>query len=265
VSEAIAAPLLAVAVLAAGAARNKKEQAHPPAVGGDGPAAAQGQEADAWYLCPMEECRHRQRGPGRCPTCGMNLERAPDGWTPPAAEPTGEPPAPEAQPTGVEGEPTTVLTSQLGTFGIGLFLGQPVGATAKVFLAPFHALQFGLGFDLVLRDAAVFTIDWVWHPTSIVGNSRLEFTWHAGLGASLGVWPAGHDYDCSGPDPMLGEEGPVTCREAWVQPGVRVPMGLELNFRDVPLEIFVEFAPGVFAYPEVGFLGQGGVGARWYL
>ncbi|MBI5502793.1 MAG: hypothetical protein HY907_21285 [Deltaproteobacteria bacterium] len=169
-----------------------------------------------------------------------------------------------SEPTTDDRQPTTPLAPELGTFGIGVLLGRPLGATAKVFLAPAHALQFGLGYDLVLLDAATVTMDYVWHPTSIFGNSVFEFTWHVGIGASLGVWPAGSEYDCSGGDPMTGGV-PSECSTAWVQPGARVPLGIEMIFREVPLELFAEFAPGVIAYPEVGFLGQGGFGARWYL
>ncbi|MBI5490037.1 MAG: hypothetical protein HY905_22075 [Deltaproteobacteria bacterium] len=178
-------------------------------------------------------------------------------------EPTTPLPPPSG-PTTNDQEPTTPSTPDLGTFGIGLLLGQPIGATAKVFLAPAHALQFGLGYDLVMLDAAIVTVDYVWHPTSIFGNSVFELTWHVGIGGSLGVWPVGSDYDCRDADPVL-EGVQAQCRTAWVQPGVRVPLGLEMIFRDFPLELFVEFAPGVIAYPMVEFLGQGGFGARWYL
>ena len=183
-----------------------------------------------------------------------------------APEPTTPPPSPTAEPATDGQEPTTSSPSapDLGTFGVGLLLGQPIGATAKVFLAPTHALQFGLGYDLVMLDAAIVSVDYVWRPTAIFGNSLFEFTWHVGGGASLGVWPVGSEFDCRDADPLT-EGMQAQCRTAWVQPGVRLPLGLEMSFREVPLELFVEFAPGVIAYPMVEFLGQGGVGARWYL
>jgi len=150
-----------------------------------------------------------------------------------------------------------------GPFGLGVLLGQPVGLSFKLFVAQDHAFQLGLGYDLVFRDAAFVTLDWIWHPVSIADTSVFELTWHVGLGAALGIWPVGHDYDCSAPDPLQPDLPPV-CRNAWVQPGARVPLGFDLRFHEIPLDLYVEFAPGAFFYPRIEFLGQGGFGARWY-
>ncbi|MBI5502792.1 MAG: hypothetical protein HY907_21280 [Deltaproteobacteria bacterium] len=79
---------IGAAAVLAGAACAKKEQPGPPVVGGESPVATQAGEAGAWYRCPMPEDNYWQKGPGRCPKCGMNLERAPEGWAPPG-EPTG--------------------------------------------------------------------------------------------------------------------------------------------------------------------------------
>ncbi len=89
------------------------------------------------------------------------------------------------------------------------------------------------------------------------------FTWHVGLGGSLGVWPGGHDYDCR-PSALLPPRPPFVCRNAWVQVGGRVPLGIDVVLRHVPVELYMEFVPGVFAYPTVEFLAQGGFGFRWY-
>jgi hypothetical protein len=150
-----------------------------------------------------------------------------------------------------------------GPFGLGLLLGLPVGMSLKLFVAPDHAFQLGLGYDLVLRDAGTVTLDYVWHPIAIAATRTLVLTWHIGIGGSLGVWPVGHGYDCRVTIP-LPPGGPLTCRTAWVQPGVRAPLGFEVVLRDVPLELYAEFAPGVYVYPTIEFLAQGGFGARWY-
>jgi hypothetical protein len=150
-----------------------------------------------------------------------------------------------------------------GRFGLGVLLGQPVGISMKLFVAPNHAFQLGLGYDLVLRDAGTVTLDYVWHPIPMASTRTLVLTWHIGLGGSLGVWPAGHDYDCRDGDLVTPGIQPV-CRTAWVQPGVRAPLGFEVVLRDVPLELYAEFAPGVLVYPMIEFLAQGGFGVRWY-
>jgi hypothetical protein len=174
-------------------------------------------------------------------------------------------PAPTPAPSPADAlalEPSAVEASR-GPFGMGVLLGQPVGLSLKLYVAPDHAFQLGLGFDLVFRDAAFVTLDWVWHPVPIADTRRFELTWHIGLGGALGVWPVGHAYDCRAPDPLQPDLPPV-CRTVWVQPGARAPLGFDLRFHEVPLELYVEFAPGAFFYPVLEFLGQGGFGARWH-
>jgi hypothetical protein len=172
-------------------------------------------------------------------------------------------PARAAAPDPAVAASTAEPSSARGSFGLGVLLGQPVGLSFKLFVAPDHAFQLGLGYDLVFRDAALVTLDWVWHPVAIADTRTFELTWHVGLGGALGVWPVGHDYDCRAPDP-LQPDLPQVCRTAWVQPGARAPLGFDLRFHEIPLELYVEFAPGAFFYPVVEFLGQGGFGGRWY-
>lgn len=80
---------LAATFLVAGSACSKSEApaagSAATATGSAAPAAteAPADEAETWYVCPMPEDEYWQHGPGRCPKCGMHLERAPEGWTPP--------------------------------------------------------------------------------------------------------------------------------------------------------------------------------------
>ena len=172
------------------------------------------------------------------------------------------------RPAAAAGEPpeapaTETAQAGHGPFGLGVLFGQPVGVSVKLFVAPNHAFQLALGYDLILRDAGIVTLDYVWHPIAISASRTLVLTWHIGIGGSLGVWPAGHDYDCRDADPVLPGIQPA-CRTAWVQPGVRAPLGFDVVFRNLPLELYAEFAPGVLVYPMIEFLAQGGFGLRWY-
>jgi YHS domain-containing protein len=73
-----------VALLAIGACKKKDEAATGPAdaAAAQTSATAQAGDANAWYRCPMEECHYAQKGPGKCPTCGMDLVKTPEGWAP---------------------------------------------------------------------------------------------------------------------------------------------------------------------------------------
>jgi YHS domain-containing protein len=77
--------VVALFVSAAAVGCKKKDET----AGGSADAAAaqtsatvQAGDANAWYRCPMEECHYAQKGPGKCPTCGMDLVKAPEGWAP---------------------------------------------------------------------------------------------------------------------------------------------------------------------------------------
>ena len=47
--------------------------------------------------------------------------------------------------------------------------------------------------------------------------------------------------------------------------GVRIPLGLVYEFAEVPLEIFIEAAPGMDVFPDVQVNGGGGMGIRYRL
>ena len=46
--------------------------------------------------------------------------------------------------------------------------------------------------------------------------------------------------------------------------GIRVPIGLNYMFDEVPIDIFVEVAPGLQLVPATAFDIDGGLGARYY-
>ena len=99
-----------VAAFALGAACKKQDEA---AGQGTGPVAeattaqAPAGDAQAWFKCPMAECHYAQQGPGKCPKCGMELERVPDGWVPP-----GEPGACSTQGCCLGGAPAPTAAPQ---------------------------------------------------------------------------------------------------------------------------------------------------------
>ncbi|MBI5502798.1 MAG: hypothetical protein HY907_21310 [Deltaproteobacteria bacterium] len=85
----VASVTVALAVAFAACKKTEAAASSAPAPAAADAAAAQAGDPEAWYRCPMEECAVWQKGPGRCPKCGMNLEAAPAGWTPEAAKVEG--------------------------------------------------------------------------------------------------------------------------------------------------------------------------------
>ena len=153
------------------------------------------------------------------------------------------------------------------TFGIGLEVGEPLGATIKWLIADGHALQGVIGFDLAWRDGFLTALDWVWHPLIIVSPTPFELSFHVGAGLFLGAWYDRHwgHGDCHW-DPALHDY--VNCGHQELGFGAHFPVGLDFLFKAVPIELSLEFAPWFWFYPWWGgfdsFSAQGGVIGRYF-
>ena len=145
-------------------------------------------------------------------------------------------------------------------FGLGLELGDPTGLTAKLWIAPTNAIDFGLGFwgfgvnAGCWRDGAgnlhcdnfsngTFNVDYLWQSNIVRGTAQLD--WHIGGGGRM-IWIGG----CSG-----------ECFDL----AARMPVGLDLMFSNPSfVEIFFEIAPAFYVVPGFWFDIEGGLGARFY-
>ena len=135
-----------------------------------------------------------------------------------------------------------------GTFGIGIILGEPTGITAKLYLQDDQAIQAAVGSAFVSGGLQVHA-DYVFHPWIL--EDRDSFVMPAYIGPGLRVI----DYDA----PAGGQQH--------LSIGLRAVAGLLFDFKDVPLDAFVEVA-GVAGY-EFGGHGfdpglNAGAGVRYY-
>ena len=148
------------------------------------------------------------------------------------------------------------------TIGIGGLVGEPIGFSMKWLIADGHALQGVIGFDLWYRDGFLTAVDWVWHPLIIVSPSALDLSFHVGAGLFLGAWYDRYwDRGCRW-DPATRRY--YDCNDNQVGFGGHFPVGLDLLFKSVPIELSFEFAPGLWFYPFVGFFAFGGVHVRYF-
>ncbi|MCX5793040.1 MAG: hypothetical protein NTY45_12625 [Elusimicrobia bacterium] len=103
-----------------------------------------------------------------------------------------------------------------GDFGAGLILGNPTGATAKLWLDGSHALDAGLGFD---SDVLIYG-DYLWHSLRVFPQpTEGKLPVYLGLGAQIG--DSQHDNNF----------------------GLRAVAGVAYLFPRNPLEIFFELVP----------------------
>jgi hypothetical protein len=144
-------------------------------------------------------------------------------------------------------------------FGVGIELGDPTGLSAKLWVAPTNALDFGLGFwtygngacfndqngqevcGAFGHDNGTFNMDYLWQSNIIRGTAQLD--WHIGGGGRM-VWWGG-------------------CQSNCIAVAARAPIGLDLMFNNPNfLEVFFELAPSFWLIPGLDFGIDGGIGVR---
>jgi len=135
-----------------------------------------------------------------------------------------------------------------GRFGLGLGSGTiSNGLSAKYFVDKSNALQFNLGdfggggFDRRWRHFGGFGFgfDYLYEmPTLARAGNAFELAWNLGLGVGVGLDDRddGHGH---GADHFA-------LAAAFV-------LGLEFNFIPVPIDIVLEFRPGLLLVPRVDF------------
>ncbi|HVU50975.1 MAG TPA: hypothetical protein VHL80_09840 [Polyangia bacterium] len=142
-------------------------------------------------------------------------------------------------------------------FGLGFEIGDPTGLTAKLWVAPTNALDFGLGlWGYGFDDCAAnhpcshygyhdgtLNMDYLWQSNIIRGQAQLD--WHIGAGGRA-VWFGGCNGDC-------------------VALGARMPVGVDLMFVNPSfIEVFFELAPIFYIVPGFDFGVEGALGVRFY-
>ncbi len=108
-----------------------------------------------------------------------------------------------------------------GDFGLGLVLGTPTGLTANLYLTNRTALDFGLGLDAIDDDDDFFFhVTYKVIPVVLARGRSLSVPLYLGVGGFL-----------SDHDRAFGDASDL---------GLRVPLGIDLDFRRAPFQIFLE-------------------------
>jgi len=127
--------------------------------------------------------------------------------------------------------------------GAGLYLGDPTGIAFKGYLTDKFAVNGVAGWEF--RDKALTVIgDVTYDFLDIPIDSHVvTLPFYAGAGAKLEI--------NAGP----GDDTVV---------GLRVPVGVAVQWVQYPIEIFVEVAPGIEVAPSSELDLTGGIGGRFY-
>jgi hypothetical protein len=137
--------------------------------------------------------------------------------------------------------------AEKGTLGLGLIIGEPTGLTAKLYLKDDQAIQGALGGSYV-ADAWQLHGEYVFHPWIIQERDTFVLPVYLGPGLRFMRYNGGRDGD------------------AHVAVGLRGVIGMLFDFKNVPLDVFVE-AGAVIEYDFSDGVGPGfniGAGVRYY-
>jgi hypothetical protein len=142
------------------------------------------------------------------------------------------------------------------TFGLGIMFGSPTGLSGKYYLSADTALDFGLGvngYGYRARRGLHLHADFLWHPAVLADVGAFAMPIYFGVGGRL--WDYGRYYR---DDRYYNDDLAL---------GVRVPLGIMLDFNDVPIDIFFELAFVLDFLIDHGGIGadfNGAIGIRYY-
>ena len=141
-----------------------------------------------------------------------------------------------------------------GTFGVGIILGEPTGFTAKLYLKDDRAIQAAVGSAFIGGGLQLHG-DYLFHPYVLQNRPSFVLPVYLGPGVRLIDYTSGRTDD----------SGASTSAFAL---GARGVVGLLFDFKDVPIDAFIEVA-GVLEYEfrsDAGFALRlnAGAGVRYY-
>jgi len=142
-----------------------------------------------------------------------------------------------------------VITIDKGSFGVGLILGEPTGISARLYVAGDQAIQAAVGSAFVGGGLQVHA-DYVWHPWVLEERPSLALVGYVGPGLRTILYDAGRG------------------AEDYLAIGVRAVVGMVFDFREVPIDAFLEVGGvGEYAFEDAEGFGvslNAGAGARYY-
>jgi hypothetical protein len=145
-----------------------------------------------------------------------------------------------------------------GPFGLGIIGGNPTGITGKYFFGSEDAIDFHLGiggWGRRNRDIGIY-VDYLRHFDLGVRNSVMSMAFYAGIGGDIIFTDNGYcgKFNCK--DYRDGD-GTV-----WL--AARAPLGINMMFQKVPLELFLEIIPALYIIQYISFDIDLALGLRFY-
>jgi hypothetical protein len=118
------------------------------------------------------------------------------------------------------------------TLGLGIMLGAPTGFSGKYFMGPDLAIDGGIGAIGYYRgrDGLHLHADVLWHPVNLAKAEPFWLPLYIGVGGRIFFFDDDDDRD----DDFDDDGGAAF--------GIRAPVGVAMDFNNVPLDVFFEVA-----------------------
>ncbi len=134
------------------------------------------------------------------------------------------------------------MDDMTGKVGVGITLGEPIGASVKYFFNDTMAIDGAAGWSAHDHSGLYLHSDILWHNYDLlpVSNGRLPV--YFGVGGLFRARDHGEDN----------------------QVGIRAPVGISYMFDNVPVDIFAEIGPAIDVSPSIRGEITGGIGVRFW-
>jgi hypothetical protein len=154
-------------------------------------------------------------------------------------------PAQDNGESGDAGERTILRIEELreraSGFALGIILGEPSGLSAKVTGSGSMAVDAALAWSFLSDNPGLYLhSDLLYHLNGFQMDNGAFFRPFAGIGGAVNF---ASDFKIA----------------------LRIPVGLAFYFTTIPIEVFVEAAPGLLLFPETSSYLAGGIGIRYQL
>jgi hypothetical protein len=139
--------------------------------------------------------------------------------------------------------PLSAHAQTAGNFGLGVIVGSPTGITGKHhFRGRPLFVDWAAGLPIVEHRRGLHAhATFLWQPT-LVNLDRAVMDLYFGIGPKVFVHPRQDDL--------------------WL--GARAPLGLDFNFKSVPIEVFIELSATLYLVGGQDFGFDGAAGFRWW-
>jgi len=124
------------------------------------------------------------------------------------------------------------------SLGLGVIVGEPTGLSFKKWIGKNAAIDAAAAWSFI-EDTFHVHADYLWHNSNLFKAEKGRLLFYFGVGGRIST-------------------------EAEFRVGARVPVGLNYNFENSPLEVFAEIGPVLDLTPATEFKFTGGVGIRYF-